>query len=284
MCPTCRLPYDVKSHGKTLGKKEDRYCLSLKDLSTLDIIPDIIDAGVYSMKIEGRMKSPRYTAGVVSIYRKYTDLYLTKGREGYQVEEEDRKILLDLFDRGGQTDGYYKRHNGREMVVWKEKPSFREGNSQLFESLDRDYVNKQLKEPVIGKAILTEGENTLFSLKAKVCHVEISGDLGMTAKNQPMSEEKVLKQLSKTGNTPFFFEKLKAEINGAVFLPVQSLNELRRRGLEELEEEILRGYKRQCKEPFVCCEQENNKKKGQASLLQLNASLERPDCFETVLN
>ena len=57
--------------------------LSLKDLCTLDILPDIIEAGVYSLKIEGRMKSPRYTAGVVSIYRKYVDRYLEQGRDGY---------------------------------------------------------------------------------------------------------------------------------------------------------------------------------------------------------
>ena len=86
--------------------------LSLKDLCTLDILPDIIEAGVYSLKIEGRMKSPRYTAGVVSIYRKYVDRYLEQGRDGYFVEPEDRKMLLDLFDRGGFTDGYYARHNG----------------------------------------------------------------------------------------------------------------------------------------------------------------------------
>lgn len=90
---TCRLPYDVKREGQVLGGKDDRYCLSLKDLSTLDIIPDMIEAGVYSMKIEGRMKSPRYTAGVVSIYRKYADLYLAKGREGYRVEEQDKKYF-----------------------------------------------------------------------------------------------------------------------------------------------------------------------------------------------
>lgn len=125
---TCRLPYEVKREGQVLSGGDDRYCLSLKDLSTLDIIPDLIEAGVYSMKIEGRMKSPRYTAGVVSIYRKYVDLYLAKGRKGYQVEGQDKKMLLDLFDRGGQTDGYYTRQNGRDMVVWKEKPAFREGN------------------------------------------------------------------------------------------------------------------------------------------------------------
>ena len=53
------------------------------------------------------MKSPRYTAGVVRMYRRYVDRFLEKGREGYRVAKEDRQELLDLFDRGGFTDGYY---------------------------------------------------------------------------------------------------------------------------------------------------------------------------------
>ena len=88
---TCRLPYEVKQGGRPLNKKEERYVLSLKDLCTLDLIPDMVEAGVYSMKIEGRMKSPRYTAGVVSVYRKYVDRYLRKGREGYRVKSEAKR-------------------------------------------------------------------------------------------------------------------------------------------------------------------------------------------------
>ncbi len=68
-----------------------------------------------------------------------------KGRNGYKVKTKTEKCFLDLFDRGGQTDGYYKKHNGRDMIVWKEKPSFREGNNQLYDMLDREYVQKQLK-------------------------------------------------------------------------------------------------------------------------------------------
>ena len=68
------------------------------------------------------MKSPRYTAGVVSIYRKYVDRYLEYGEDGYYVEPEDKKTLLELFDRGGFTTGYYEHYNGREMVALKEKP------------------------------------------------------------------------------------------------------------------------------------------------------------------
>ena len=280
---TCRLPFDVKDKGKTLGKKEERYCLSLKDLSTLDLIPDMIEAGVYSMKIEGRMKSPRYTAGVVSIYRKYADLYLEKGRNGYKVEDGDRKVLLDLFDRGGQTDGYYKKHNGRDMIVWKEKPSFREGNNQLFDMLDREYVDKQLKVAVSGKIFLSEGEKASLTLASQEHRIVIEGDLVMTALNQPMSEEKVLKQLNKTGNTPFLFENLEAEINGNVFVPVQALNELRRRGLEELEAEILREYKREYPQNEVSGEGNNVLKIPVSEPAKLTVSLEKPECFDAVV-
>ena len=280
---TCRLPFDVKDKGKTLGKKEERYCLSLKDLSTLDLIPDMIEAGVYSMKIEGRMKSPRYTAGVVSIYRKYADLYLEKGRNGYKVEDEDRKVLLDLFDRGGQTDGYYKKHNGRDMIVWKEKPSFREGNNQLFDMLDREYVQKQLKVPVSGKIFLSEGEKASLILTSQEHRIVIEGDLVMTALNQPMSEEKVLKQLNKTGNTSFLFENLEAEIIGNVFVPVQALNDLRRRGLEELEAEILREYKREYSQNEASGEGNDVLKVPASQPAKLTVSLEKPECFDAAV-
>ena len=143
----CRLPYRVwegdKAEGKSLNKENQKFVLSLKDLCTLDILPEILEAGVYSLKIEGRMKSPRYTAGVVRIYRKYLDLYETYGKDGYYVDPEDKKELLDLFDRGGFTSGYYEKHNGKDMVALKEKPEFREGNQKLFDFLDANYVEKE---------------------------------------------------------------------------------------------------------------------------------------------
>ena len=105
----CRLNY---SEGNVL---------SLKDLCTLDILPDILEAGVFSLKIEGRMKSPEYAAGVTAIYRKYVDMYINKGREGYTVDSTDKDKLLMLFDRGGMTDGYYNNHNGKHMIADNDK-------------------------------------------------------------------------------------------------------------------------------------------------------------------
>ena len=105
----CRLPYSIDG--------EKRYYLSPKDICTLEIIPDLVDAGINSFKIEGRMKKPEYVAAVTSMYRKYTDLYLQKGRKGYQVSSKDREMLMDLYNRGGSSQGYYKEHNGQDMMA-----------------------------------------------------------------------------------------------------------------------------------------------------------------------
>ena len=104
-----RLPYSVDGKNK--------YYLSPKDICTLEIIPELVDAGIDSFKIEGRMKKPEYVAGVTSMYRKYTDLYLERGRAGFKVLPEDREMLMDLYNRGGFSEGYYKNHNGRGMTA-----------------------------------------------------------------------------------------------------------------------------------------------------------------------
>lgn len=276
---TCRLPFDVLGDGKLLNKKNERYVLSLKDLCTLDILPDILESGVCSLKIEGRMKSPRYTAGVVSIYRKYVDLYLEKGRAGYHVEEADRKTLLALFDRGGQSQGYYEKHNGRDMVVLKEKPEFRETDQALFDYLDRTYVETVRKVKIrgtaffeVGKPARLYGEYALLEAEAAGKPAErvlpgagpsescagsgqkaaaaasllvwVEGDAVEAAKNAPMDEARIRKQLLKTGESPFEFEELLVTVRGDVFLPMQALNKLRRELLEAMEKEIKARFHR----------------------------------------
>ncbi|MDO5349555.1 MAG: DUF3656 domain-containing protein, partial [Lachnospiraceae bacterium] len=184
--------------------------------------------------------------------RKYVDQYLKYGRKGYRVSPGDRKMLLELFDRGGFTEGYYQEHNGRDMVVYKEKPAFREGNQELFDYLDRMYVDHLLQEPVRGTASLEPGKAAKLTLEClsvpgedgKPVSVTVSGQIVQEALNQPMARDKVAKQLQKTGNTPFAFDELNVQLTGNVFLPVQSLNELRRNGVEALETKILSGKRR----------------------------------------
>ncbi|HIT88473.1 MAG TPA: DUF3656 domain-containing protein [Candidatus Coprocola pullicola] len=109
---TCRLPYTLY---KEYDKLAEGHLLSPKDMQTITILPELIESGVTSFKIEGRMKSPVYVAGVTQIYRKYLDLY-EKSAENYEVDTKDLKILTQLFNRGGFTEGYYKTNAGSDMM------------------------------------------------------------------------------------------------------------------------------------------------------------------------
>ena len=106
----CRLPYKVGDSRSPVD------IMSLKDLCTIEHIPDLIDAGITSFKIEGRMKQPSYVATVTAMYRKYTDLYLQNGRNGFKVSRKDMEVLKQAYQRRGYCDGYYYRHNGKEMI------------------------------------------------------------------------------------------------------------------------------------------------------------------------
>lgn len=275
---TCRLAYDVKRDGKTLNPKKEQHLLSLKDLCTLDILPDIIDAGVYSLKIEGRMKSPRYTAGVVSIYRKYLDRYEKAGRKDYHVDPQDKEFLLDLFDRGGFTDGFYQRDSGRSMVSLTEKPSFRKGNEALFQYLDDTFVNQKQQQPINGKIILKADQPIKFIVWQGDVSIEIFGEMLQPALKRPAEEIQIRKQLEKTGNTPFYFETLEIIIEGAFFVPIQQLNELRRNGLAMLTEAILKPYRRS---PLQSSSDMTEKAKDSvtASSIKIHVSLESQDGF-----
>ncbi len=109
---TCRLPYTLY---QGYDKIEQGHLLSPKDMQTITILPQIIESGVASLKIEGRMKNPEYVAGVTQIYRKYLDLY-ANSPENYEVDAKDLKILMQLFNRGGFTEGYYQTNAGRDMM------------------------------------------------------------------------------------------------------------------------------------------------------------------------
>ena len=115
----CRMTYTLDG-----AHKDGDYLLSPKDICTVSLIPELIEAGVHSFKIEGRMKRPEYTAYATYIYGKYTDLYFELGKEGYyfylkkhQKEyEEDISNLMDLYNRGSFTTGYYKQYHGKDMM------------------------------------------------------------------------------------------------------------------------------------------------------------------------
>ena len=294
----CRLPWSYD------GGKE-QFWLSPKDICTLEILPDILEAGVDSLKIEGRMKRTEYTAGVSAIYRKYVDLYQEKGREGYRVDKEDIRNLMDLYNRGGFSTGYYKKYNGPQLMstvrqnhfgtegavlvrqkglqtIWraleplnkddmlesmvipadvkkgkefslklKEKKVLAPGtiwnrtyHAPLMKNLQEEYTNKVLQEKLNGKLMISPGKPAILTLISEKQEITISGAVVQEAQKQPVTEEKVRKQICKTGNTPYTFEKLDIQMEGACFLPLQNLNELRREALDTLEKQQLAGFRR----------------------------------------
>lgn len=307
----CRLPYTVEEQKRAGAdrrngeKKRMPYVLSMKDMCTLDLLPDLIDAGISSFKIEGRMKRPEYTAGVVSIYRNYIDRYCRDGRTAYHVEERDRRILLDLYNRGGFSDGYYKSANGKHMMAM-ERPNhlgtkaavirsvkagkasavaaeplykrdilefssgdetvltedvkegsafsvrqgktklaagsvlFRTKSEKLLEELRTCYVTENTREKIKGDLKIFSDSPAILKVSWRDVSVSVSSDLAEPAKAAPASEEAVRRQMQKTGGTPFEFEELSIRLDQGLFIPVKALNELRRRGLEALTEEILK--------------------------------------------
>ena len=218
--------------------------LNLKDLSTLSILPDIIDTGVSSLKIEGRMKSPVYTAGVTGVYRKYIDMYFERGREGYKVSNTDRHILSELFNRGGFTEGYFTSHNDKNMIFKGEKPKMRIVDENIVRKTEEKYIKKDIKRKIKAKVTLRIGELSVLELECGKTRVSVLGDMTEAAKDRPLTDGEIQSRIGRLGDSGFEAESIIVETDGDVFLPVSSLNRLRRDGVSELEREIQNGYKR----------------------------------------
>ena len=254
----CRLPYEVCQNGRRRNGKDSQYVLSPKDMCTVELLPEIIRAGVNSLKIEGRMKKPEYTAGVVGIYRKYLDK-LEENKEAYQVSREDLRELYDLYNRDGFHTGYYKDHNGPAMMASKNEKA-KEGqkarNEALFSRLKAEYVDKDKPIGLDGTLTLSCGSPAALQIGA----VSATGDLVQQAVKQPLSEERVRTQMLKTGGTPYEFNNLTVRMDESVFIPMQSLNHLRREALNMVTKENLEKYRRTSPAEGKSVYPEDNKK------------------------
>ena len=209
--------------------------ICLKDISTIEILPQILEAGVTSLKIEGRMKQPGYTAGVTSVYRKYLDLLFEKGAENYRVAEEDKRYLLDLFNRGGSCTGYYQMQNGPSMMAF----------SNEKKTGDVSPVLRKKKEKIQGTFILFPGSPAILDVSCRGIHGFASVGEVQYAQNQPLTEERIRSQMEKLGNTEYEWENLEIQMDENIFIPMKMLNEARREALESLENELLKPYKRE---------------------------------------
>ena len=300
------------------------YLLSPRDLCGLEFIPELIKAGVTSLKIEGRMKSPEYVATVTRIYRKYIDLAYDNSKP-YVIDEQDKQDLLQVFNRGGFSSGHLsnekndklvfeKRQNNmgiylgkiskynpsKGIITCKLENSVDLGDSVSFENENTKYSISELmnkngqniktasKSDLISfgrmkgnisvgdeiyiinsKALLEQAkssyskeyikQNLICNLKiksGKEIFVEVlcpnfSKNIGFTynyipgsAQKQPLTEEKVISQFTKTLDTPFSFIEFNIDLDDNLFLPVSILNEIRRIAIDKIENAIIQDFKR----------------------------------------
>ena len=109
----CRLAYKAIIDEKEWDKS---HILSPKDIETLTVLPELIDAGIESFKIEGRMKSKEYVGLMTGLYRYYRDAYLENGT--LNIKQNDLDDMVQIFNRGNFTNGYYFQHNGPTMITF----------------------------------------------------------------------------------------------------------------------------------------------------------------------
>ncbi len=240
---SCRLPYKVTLDGKKEEKSKkgketkEEYPLSLKDMCSINLIPQLIEAGIDSFKIEGRMKRPEYAAGVTAIYRKYIDQAYKNKLKYISIEPEDREILTSLYIRSELQDGYYHRHNGKEMVTL-EKPSYSGMKEEVAQKIYDTYLKRSKKAGISGSVFLKKGSPAILQLEFKNHYITVEEGMVEEAAKRPMEKSEIEKQLKKTGNTDFEFLRLEIDMDDAIFLPIKTLNELRRKALEQLESEL----------------------------------------------
>ncbi|MDD3217917.1 MAG: U32 family peptidase [Lachnospiraceae bacterium] len=244
----CRLSYEVYEHNDRISSQQEGYPLSTKDMCTIEILPEIIQSGVYSLKIEGRMKKPEYTAGVVSIYRKYLDLY-EKDPRNYCVAKSDLQTLYDIYNRDGFHTGYYKDYNGPAMIArWNKKQEKTKRNEDVFQKIQNKYIQAESKLPVQLKLQLKKNEPAVLTATSKDVSYRAEGETVLLAQNRPLSKEQVEKKISQLGNTDFTAEKLDIQMDLDAFLPIGKINELRRDAICGLKEKLLSSTMRETKE------------------------------------
>ncbi len=209
----CRLPYNG----------EGKYPLSLKDLSLAGHMCDLIDSGVASLKIEGRMKSPDYVYGVTRIYRRLLD-------EKRNATEAEERELSALFSRDGFTDGYFTAHLGGMTGVRSE------AQKEESRALEKGSF-APMRLAVSGEAVFREGEPCRLTLTSENKTVTVYGDRPEKAIRAPLTKEALKERLCKMGNTYLSLspERLSISLSEGINLSPAEINALRRAAAEAME-------------------------------------------------
>ncbi|WP_044505027.1 U32 family peptidase, partial [Megasphaera massiliensis] len=231
----CRQPYTLVRDGKAVMKQE-AYVLSLKDLKGLDYIDDLLDAGVTSFKIEGRMKGDTYVRTVVTAYRKVIDAHNSSPKARKEAHDEAAALLTSAFNRSYQDD--FLRGMVQRRTLTEKNPSGRQTASDAAVGLTRK-IPIYAHVDVDGDGRL---ELTLWDEKAHT--VVVAADfLPQPASKRPATIDYLKKQLGRLGETPFALAEVTAW-DETKMIPASVLNDLRRQAADALTEVILADYHR----------------------------------------
>ncbi len=375
----CRMSYQFYSGKKKLSSDQEKYLLSPKDINTLAYIPELVQAGIDSFKIEGRMKRPEYAAMVSRLYRSYVDLYLEHGKEYFDNHihsdsfHKDMQKLQDIYNRGGFSEGYAKAYHGKDMMSLyrpnhsgvcvgevasvigtqvritlleeinaqdildirhseedsyeftvkdahnkgevlstnigrrpetaekgrqqreKQKDKYynpkiqvgdkvyRTKNNQLLKELEEEYLSGNKRLGMKGELTAKLGERLKLTLSCGDISVNACGEQVQEAKKQPMTREKLLAPIEKTGDTFYYFESLIVCMDEGTFVPVSWLNELRREAISLLMEAVVQTFRRspgkEEPHPVPVRAGKAEEKKG----LGLSVSVQKQEQFEAAL-
>ncbi len=230
----CRQVYSYKGSPK-------KYMLSLKDMMSIEYLPELIDMGVSSFKIEGRMKPPLYTAGITSVYRKYIDIYVKHKNKPLNIDKEDAKLLSSLYIRSGTECGYIGAKRGKDMVSL-DSPAYTETDFSIFSAIESRYIKNKRKIKLNLKIKLIVNSAAELIITYNNIQVNILGSIVESPKNAPLCHEGIKRSIAKLGNTEFEAEDIVVYMPKPGFIPVSELNRLRREGVIAIRKEILNQY------------------------------------------
>lgn len=232
----CRLEYGLINNKSC-------YPFSMKDMCTLSIIPELIEAGIDSFKIEGRMKKAEYCAGVTSIYRKYIDLYYSKS--SFCVDKKDLDFLSDLYIRSDLSEGYYHRHNSKSMITVN-SPAYNGADDSVINHIRDKYIKNRPTIKINAKAVFIKNKPFSIELEFEGIKCRCEGSVVETARSAPVLLEKLKAQICKTKDTFFEIVDLQVSFDDDAFLPIGVINSLRREAVEKLKAKILDNINVQC--------------------------------------
>lgn len=224
----CRLPFGVNGKGGNY--------LSLKDLSLIEELPELVGLGVISFKIEGRMKRPEYVAAAVTACRNRL-----KAEEDHSITD----ALGSVFSRSGFTNGYYYSNLSRDMFGIRTKENV-EDSKAVIDSLSHLYDNENQLLPVKMTFSLKADEKPSLIVSYKNFTAEVCGEaLPSKAVSKEITPQDIRLRLSKCGGTQFYASKIDCDTDTGLYLSASELNSLRRDALKKLEAHIAH------REPYV---------------------------------